>query len=141
MTKRSRLPGASFCFPLGSAVTAKSRIDWYLASGALAALRVRAVFFFAAIQSPALKPSHHDQDDQDQQDQAQAAGRAIAPAGAIGPKRKRAQQGQDQDNEQNGTKHGFPSQVPLATPWEPQGSLRPFPQAGSIRAMPSSGCL
>src|SRR6266699_3516711 len=46
-----------------------------------------------------LDPAQKDEDENDDEDQPEAAGWIVAPAGAIGPRRQRADENQDQDNE------------------------------------------
>jgi hypothetical protein len=49
-----------------------------------------------------LKSAHEEKDEQDDNDEPKAAGRIVAPPAAVGPRRKGANENQDQDNQQNG---------------------------------------
>jgi hypothetical protein len=59
----------------------------------------------AAPQAPAaagaLQAAHQQQDDQDKDNYAGDPARIIAPAAAVGPRRQRTDQGQDQDDEKD----------------------------------------
>ena len=55
---------------------------------------------------PDLDPAEEDEDENDDEDQPEAARRIVAPAGAIGPRRQRADENKNQDNQQNGSEHG-----------------------------------
>jgi hypothetical protein len=53
------------------------------------------------------KTAGQHQDHDNQQDQTQAAARTIAPAAAVRPRRDRAKQHQDADDDQNSEHDGF----------------------------------
>ena len=58
------------------------------------------------LRSLVLDPAEEDEDENDDEDQPQAARRIVAPAGAIGPRRQRADENKNQDDQQNGSEHG-----------------------------------
>jgi len=64
-----------------------------------------------------LNPAHEYEDENDNDDQSESAGRIVSPAGTIGPRRQRADENQDQDNQKNGSKHTrLPSFVKIGSP-------------------------
>ena len=44
-------------------------------------------------------PTHEDKNEKDHKDEPEATGRIVTPTGAVGPRRKRADEKQDQDNQ------------------------------------------
>ena len=60
----------------------------------------------AKLGARSLDPPQEDEDENDDEDQPEAARRIVAPAGAIGPGRQRADENKNQDNQQNGSEHG-----------------------------------
>lgn len=62
-----------------------------------------------------LQPSRHQQDDHDDGDEPDTAARIVAPGAAVWPRRDRAEQEKDEDDEEDCSSHWTPMLYELAT--------------------------